>query len=188
MASRIKALPHQPSVRYGLVAYRDQNEEYVTRKTEFTGDVDAFKAALDLVTAEGGGDKPEDVESALAEGLSNVTWSEDDTVRLTFLIADAAPHIDYAQSTPYTTSMKRAAQKGIKLFPIGCSGLEPEGEYAFRQMAQYTMGQYLFITRNGDESSGGGGTASATVDKFQEGRLDDIVVDIVKTELDSLGK
>ena len=41
------------------------------------------------------------------------------------------------------------------------------------------MGQYLFITRGGDEYSGGG-EVSATVDKFQEGRLDDIMVDIVK--------
>lgn len=188
MASRIQGLPHQPSVRFGLVAYRDQNEEYVTRKTDFTADVTAFQAALDLVRAEGGGDKPEDVEAAISAGVSGMSWAEGDAVRLAFLVADAAPHVDYPQSTPYTTSVKRAAEKGVKLYPIGCSGLEPEGEYAFRQMAQYTMGQYLFITRGGDESSGGGGAASATVDKFQEGRLDDIVVDIVKAELDSLGK
>jgi hypothetical protein len=84
--------------------------------------------------------------------------------------------------------MTQAAEKGIKLFPIGCSGLEPEGEYAFRQLAQYTMGQYLFITRGGDEATGGGGPASATTDKFREGRLDDIVVDIVKSELDRLSQ
>lgn len=188
MASRIQALPHQPTVRFGLVAYRDQAEEYVTRKTEFTSDMDAFKAALDKIQAEGGGDKPEDVESALAAGVSSMEWRTDDTVRLSFLVADAAPHVDYEQATPYTTSLKRATEKGIKVFPIGCSGLEKEGEYAFRQMAQFTMGQYLFITRGGDESTDGGGAASATVDKFQEGRLDDIVVDIVEKELDFLGR
>jgi Mg-chelatase subunit ChlD len=187
VASRIQGLEAQPSVRYGLVAYRDQNEDYVTAAANFTANVADFKSSLDKVQAGGGGDKPEDVESGLAKGITGMSWGED-SVRLVFLVADAAPHIDYQQVTPYTTSVKTAAEKGIKLFPIGCSGLEPEGEFAFRQLAQYTMGQYLFITRGGDERTGGGGAASATVDKFQEGRLDDIVVDIVKAELDHLGK
>jgi Mg-chelatase subunit ChlD len=187
VASRIQGLEAQPSVRYGLVAYRDQNEDYVTAAANFTANVADFKSSLDKVQAGGGGDKPEDVESGLAKGITGMSWGED-SVRLVFLVADAAPHIDYQQVTPYTTSVKTAAEKGIKLFPIGCSGLEPEGEFAFRQFAQYTMGQYLFITRGGDERTGGGGAASATVDKFQEGRLDDIVVDIVKAELDHLGK
>jgi Mg-chelatase subunit ChlD len=185
VAGRLKGLEAQPSVRYGLVAYRDQGEEYVTASADFTSDIDSFKASLDQVEAAGGGDKPEDVESGLAKAVNGASWG-DDSVRLVFLVADAAPHVDYEQSTPYTTSMKKAAEKGIKLFPIGCSGLEPEGEYAFRQMAQFTLGQYLFITRGGDERTEG--AASATVDKFQEGRLDDIVVDIVKAELAGLGK
>lgn len=187
VAGRIQGLEAQPSVRYGLVAYRDQGEEYVTAAANFTANVADFKSSLDKVQAGGGGDKAEDVESGLAKGITGMGWGEG-AVRLVFLVADAAPHIDYQQSTPYTTSVKTAAEKGIKLFPIGCSGLEPEGEFAFRQLAQYTMGQYLFITRGGDEASGGGGAASATVDKFQEGRLDDIVVDIVKAELEHLGK
>lgn len=185
VSSRIQGLDTQPSVRYGLVAYRDQNEEYVTASADFTASVADFKASLDKVEAAGGGDKPEDVESGLAKAVNGASWGQD-SVRLVFLVADAAPHIDYPQSTPYTTSVKKAAEKGIKLFPIGCSSLEPEGEFAFRQLAQFTMGQYLFITRGGDERSGGGGAASATVDKFQEGRLDDIVVDLVKAELDHL--
>lgn len=185
VSSRIQGLDAQPSVRYGLVAYRDQNEEYVTASADFTASVADFKASLDKVEAAGGGDKPEDVESGLAKAVNGASWGQD-SVKLVFLVADAAPHIDYPQSTPYTTSVKKAAEKGIKLFPIGCSSLEPEGEFAFRQLAQFTMGQYLFITRGGDERSGGGGAASATVDKFQEGRLDDIVVDLVKSELDHL--
>jgi Mg-chelatase subunit ChlD len=185
VSSRIQGLDTQPGVRYGLVAYRDQNEEYVTASADFTANVADFKASLDKVEAAGGGDKPEDVESGLAKAVNGASWGQD-AVRLVFLVADAAPHIDYPQATPYTTSVKKAAEKGIKLFPIGCSSLEPEGEFAFRQLAQFTMGQYLFITRGGDERTGGGGAASATVDKFQEGRLDDIVVDLVKAELDHL--
>jgi Mg-chelatase subunit ChlD len=186
VATRLQGLSAQPTVRYGLVAYRDQGEDYVTAAADFTGKIADFKASLQKVEAGGGGDKAEDVESGLAKAVNGASWSED-AVKLVFLVADAAPHVDYEQSTAYTASMKKAAEKGIKLFPIGCSGLEPEGEYAFRQMAQFTMGQYLFITRGGDELTGGG-EASHTVDKFAEGRLDDIVVDLVKSELDGLGK
>jgi Mg-chelatase subunit ChlD len=185
ISTRIKGLDAQPSVRYGLVAYRDQGDEYVTAAADFTANIDDFKASLDKVEAGGGGDLPEDAEAGLARAVNDASWGED-SVRLVFLVADAAPHVDYPQDTPYTTSMKKAVEKGIKLFTVGCSGLAPEGEYAYRQMAQFTMGQYLFITRGGDEATEG--AASHTVDKFQEGRLDDIVVDIVKGELGGLGK
>ena len=189
IASRVQALPQQPSVRLGLVAYKDRGEQYVSKViAPFTTDVPAFQTGLDMLTAGGGADKPEDLEAALGDTVNTLAWDPGDAVRLSFVVTDAAAHTDYEQNTPYTDSMKLAASKGIKLYPIGASSLEPEGEYALRQLAQWTMGQYLFVTRGGDEATGGGGTASATVDKFREGRLDDIVVDIVKAELDKLGK
>ena len=189
IASRVQALPQQPSVRFGLVAYKDRGEQYVSQVTSaFTSDIAGFQVALNQLTPGGGADKPEDLESALGDTVNTLAWDQGDTVRLSFLVTDASAHTDYPQSTPYTDSMKIAAAKGIKLYPIGASSLEPEGEYALRQLAQWTMGQYLFVTRGGDEATGGGGTASATVDKFREGRLDDIVVDIVKAELDKLGQ
>ncbi len=189
IASRVQALPQQPAVRFGLVAYKDVREQYVSKvAAPFTTDIASFQQALNGLGAGGGGDKPEDLESALGDTMNTLAWDAGDTVRLSFVVTDAAAHTDYQQNTPYTDSMKRAAEQGIKLYPIGASSLEPEGEYALRQLAQWTMGQYLFVTRGGDEATGGGGTASATVDKFREGRLDDIVVDIVKAELDKLGQ
>jgi Mg-chelatase subunit ChlD len=188
IASRVQALPGQPAVRFGLVAYKDQKEQYVSKVfSPFTADVPGFQTALNQLTPGGGGDKPEDLEAGLADTVNTLAWDAD-AVRLSFVVTDAATHTNYEQSPPYTDTMQLASKKGIKLYAIGASSLEAEGEYALRQFAQWTMGQYLFVTRGGDEATGGGGTASATVDKFREGRLDDIVVDIVKAELAKLGE
>lgn len=183
IVERINALPQKPNLRLGLVAYRDQDEAYVTKVSDFTNSLGDFRRALDDLGAGGGGDTPEDMESGLHDTLTKLTWRETEAVRLSFVVADAAPHTDYPQSTPYTHSMRLAAIKGIKFYPIGASGLAPEGEYVMRQLAQWTLGQYLFVTRGGDENSGGGGTASANVDQYREGRLDDIVVERVTQEL-----
>ncbi|MDB5100176.1 MAG: hypothetical protein JWM80_4597 [Cyanobacteria bacterium RYN_339] len=186
IASRIKALPGSPAARFSLVGYKDQQDsEYLTKKTDFTGNITDFQTALNALSASGGGDLPEDLESALNEGLTTLAWDGATPIRLSFLITDAAPHIDYPQTVPYTTSIGKAQALGIKFYPIGASGLTKEGEFAMRQLAQATMGQYLFITRGGDEQTGGG-EVSATVDKFKEGKLDDIVVDIVNGELKGL--
>ncbi|MEB3283670.1 MAG: vWA domain-containing protein [Candidatus Sericytochromatia bacterium] len=180
---RIKNLPQNPQLRLGLVAYRDKDEAYVTKMNPFTDDAQEFLRALNDLSAAGGGDTPEDMEAALKDCVNGLAWREQDALRLSFLVADAAPHTDYPQSTPYTESLRIAARKGIKFYPIGASGLAPEGEYVMRQLAQWTRGQYMFVTRGGDENSGGGGAASANVEQFSEGRLDDIVVERVTREL-----
>ena len=41
----------------------------------------------------------------------------------------------------YAHEMAVAASRGIKIEPIASSGLEPDGEYIFRQFAQITQGQ-----------------------------------------------
>ncbi len=188
IATRIQELPQKPGVRYGLVAYRDQDDDYVTKHKDFTGDLPSFREALNQLEASGGGDKPEDLEAGLSVVLNKLQWNENENaLRLAVLVADAVPHTDYPQAVPYTMSMRQAAEKGIKLFPIGASGLEAEGEYVMRQLAQWTMGQYMFVTRGGDSKSGGG-SVSATVDQYREGRLDDIVVNLVQKELNKFGK
>lgn len=188
IAQRLQALPQQPAVRFGLVAYKDKGEQYVSKvASPLTAEIGQFQQALNLLSPGGGADKPEDLEAALSDTMG-LAWDDGEAVRLSFVVTDAGPHTDYPQSTPYTDSMQTASKKGIKLYTVGASSLESQGEYALRQLSQWTMAKYLFVTRGGDEATGGGGTASATVDAFREGRLDDIVVEIVKAELDKLGK
>lgn len=188
IATRVKETQGQDAtISFGLVAYRDRGDDWVVKKKDFTSDLAAFGKALELVDAGGGGDYPEDLEAGLAAAMKELSWADQDAVRLSFLIADAPPQVAYEDSVPYTASALKAACKGVKLYAVGCSGLEIEGEYAMRQLAQFTMAKYMFLTRGGDSDRGGGPVAH-TVDAYDEARLDDMIVSTVRNELAALGR
>src|SRR5438552_12164021 len=56
-----------PQLKVGLVAYRDRGDEYVTKVTDLTDDLDAIHTQLMGFRAAGGGDFPESVNQALPE-------------------------------------------------------------------------------------------------------------------------
>lgn len=178
IAARIKSLPDAPELRYGLVAYRDRGDDFVTRNFDFTADLDTFRSRLNSLAAAGGGDYPEAVNEGVGASLDSLNWDAGESVRLMFVVGDAPPHMDYQQDVPYTTHMIKAAKRGIKIYPLGASGLDARGEYVFRQMAQFTGGKFLFVTY--------GGQTSHQVGPVQENNLDDLVVGIVKAELADL--
>ncbi|MFQ5613794.1 MAG: VWA domain-containing protein [Anaerolineae bacterium] len=186
VAARIDALPTRPDVRYGLVTYRDRGDAYVTRATDFTPDVTAFHQSLLTVVADGGGDYPESLNEGLHEALTKPEWRGQDTVKLVFLVADAPPHLDYAQDYDYAQEMIAAARRGIKIFSIASSGLDDQGEYIFRQLAQFTQGRFIFLTY-ADDSNGGlpGDVTTHHVDEedYSVENLDDLLVKLVTEEL-----
>lgn len=175
LSARIKGLQGAPAVRFGLVAFRDRGSAFVTKPYDFTDNLDVFQARLDGLAASEGGDYPEAVNEALTSATHGLSWATDESLRLMFVIGDAPPHLDYDQDIPYSTTMFQAAGKGIKIFPLAASGLDSQGEYVFRQLAQVTNGKFLFITY--------GGTTPHNVGTVQENNLDDLVVGIVQTEL-----
>src|SRR5204863_4887313 len=65
IATHIQKTDADADLRIGLVAYRDIGDEYVTRDTQLTTDLDAVFAELTGFRAAGGGDTPEDVDAAL---------------------------------------------------------------------------------------------------------------------------
>jgi Mg-chelatase subunit ChlD len=68
--------PSKPRVRVGLVAYRDNGDEYVTKLLAITEDLDKVYTTLMDYRADGGGDTPENVRKALAEGVRNAGWTK----------------------------------------------------------------------------------------------------------------
>ena len=207
---QITQLSSSPDVRFGMVLYRDRGDEYVTRVIPFTSRMEVFKQALDQVRADGGGDEPEDVQAGLKDALKKLQWRPVG-IRLLFLIGDAPPHLDYGQgyiraakdaeiakAAPvaipeeytYLQAMKDAAGQAIKIVSIGASGLNNDGEYVFRQLAQYTMGIFAFLTYGETgEAEGGGGTTYVshhTGSNWQAENLDAIIVKMVKVELANL--
>lgn len=71
--------------------------------------------------AGGGGDYPEDLQSALKDSIKEMQWRKD-SIRLSFVITDAPPHLDYKQEYTYISAMKEASERGIKFFTIGTGG------------------------------------------------------------------
>ncbi|MCB8983138.1 MAG: VWA domain-containing protein [Ardenticatenaceae bacterium] len=188
ISAQVDALPSQPDVRFGLVAYRDREDAFLTQVTDFTPNVETFAAALDQVQADGGGDYPEDLNQALADAIHQPEWRVANTVSLIFLVADAPPHLDYGQQDHYAAEMLQAAQRGIKIYPIASSGLDEQGEYIFRQLAQATGGRFIFLTYG---ASGPGSTGTETefqVSDYTVSALDDLVVKIIEEELAPLSR
>lgn len=187
IANQISTLPGNPRVRYGVVTYRDRGDSYVTRKFGFTENLGEFSNFLNSISAGGGGDYPESLNEGLHVAVNDMNWNSGEAVRLVFLVADAPPHLDYANDFRYTDESVEAMRRGIKIYAIGASGLDPKGEFVFRQIAQITLAQYLFITRGGDENqSGSGGPASNTNVVTEERTLDKIVLNIVRREVTNL--
>ncbi len=183
IAAQVDALPSQPNVRFGMVTYRDREDAYLTNVTDFTPDVESFAGELALVQADGGGDYPEDLNEALYQSIHQAEWRIENTVSLIFLVADAPPHLDYGQQNHYAVEMLEAAKRGIKIYPIASSGLDSQGEYVFRQLAQVTNGRFIFLTY-GEEGPGSTGTeTNLNVSDYTVSSLDQMVINIIEEEL-----
>ncbi len=179
ISSRISDLPSNPDLRFGMVAYRDRGDDFITRTYHFETDVQEFLNSIRDVQADGGGDEPESLNEALHVAVGEPEWRQD-AIRLVFLIADAPPHLDYAQDYDYAVEMVEASRQGIKIFPIASSGLSAQGEYIFRQIAIHTMGRFLFILY--------GGSTPHSVGQYSVENLDDLVVELVEAELAHLSR
>ena len=186
VAHRIHRLPGDVDVRLGMTIYRDEGDEFLNRTFDFTPDIQAFSEALSMVVAADGGDNPEALDEALAAALSQPSWrSAADTVQLVFLVADAPPQVLRQVPVPYTDSMRDAARRGIKIFPVSSSGTDDQAEFVFRQLAQFTGARYVFLTYG----AAGRATGSATdIDQrdYEELSLDDLIVRLVAEELADL--
>jgi Mg-chelatase subunit ChlD len=139
-----------PSVKIGLVAYRDRGDEYVTEVLPLTEDLDKVYMTLMNYNAAGGGDTAEDVRRALADGLTKAGWSEDgrNVARIMFLVGDAPPHDDYPDEKDTIVTAASASKRGMIVNTIQC-GTAADTKRAWQTIAQYGHGQYFAIPQNG---------------------------------------
>src|SRR5687767_5144570 len=128
--------------------------------------------------------------------LNAVNWRGEDAIKLVFLVADAPPHLEYPDDTDYSVLMQDALARGIKVHPIASSGLQPEGEYILRQIAQYTMGHFIFLTYQegvagtvGDDRPDldvGEARDEQGVGDYSVAQLDELVVRLIRDEIAAL--
>ena len=184
IAERVRALPSQPDMCWGMVAYRDRGDAFLTRTHDLTNDLGAFQQSLTRLQAAGGGDYPEALNEALNEAVHHISWRSAGTARLVVLVADAPPHFD--RGGPYHDEGAAAAlARGIKLHTVGASGLDAQGEAVFRQLAQTTGGRFIFLTyRDATRpSSGPGRETTHDVRDYSVDTLDELIVRLVREEL-----
>ena len=152
------------------VFYRDHGDEYLTRQTDFDKDVKRLIGFIQNQSAGGGGDMPEAVEEALTIALNTLHWTEDSRTRILFLILDAPPH-DAAKDQMHVL-IKRAAEKGVRIVPVVCSGIDKSAEYLMRCIALATNGSYVFLT---DDSGVGNPHIKPTTDEFRVELLNNLL-------------
>lgn len=140
-----------PSLRVGLVAYRDRGAavEYVTKVFDLSEDLDAIGGHLKGLTAAGGGDLPESVNEALDDALHKMKWtSGSDALRIVFLVGDAAPHMDYKDDIKYPETCKKAADRGVIVNTVQC-GTDADCRKHWQEIARLAGGRYVQIAQTG---------------------------------------
>lgn len=140
----------KPSVRIGLVAYRDRGDQYVTKVQTISSDLDKVYGILMDYQANGGGDGPEDVQSALWEGVRNVGWAQrgPNLAQVLFLVGDAPPHADYKDHPDVLTTASDAIRRGIIVNAIQCGNVPGTAE-VWQKVARAAEGEYFAIQQDG---------------------------------------
>lgn len=175
-----KQISSKLNFRFANVFYRDlgANELYSTKQMDFNRVLTESTAYITDQSAGGGGDYEEAVEIALDSAINKLSWSEQARTRVLFLILDAPPHNTPAIQEKLERLIRQAAEKGIRIVPIGASGINKSTEYLMRSIALGTNGTYTFLT---DHSGIGNSHIQPSTDKFDVETLNKLMVRILKS-------
>ncbi|MBI1303025.1 MAG: hypothetical protein GC172_04475 [Phycisphaera sp.] len=109
-------------VRIAIVGYRDRTDAWEMRAWDFTPSVTEAERRLWALSAEGGGDEPESVYSAMRQALSKFSWLPDarppapQPIRALVLVGDAPPHP--GEGTLCIDLARRAFANGVRTYGI----------------------------------------------------------------------
>lgn len=139
-----------PSLRIGLLAYRDRGDSYITKFYDLSPDIDTIYANLQQFSADGGGDTPESVNQALQEAVTRPSWSADRKVlKIVFLVGDAPPHMDYQNDILYPVSCRMAVKRDLIINTVQC-GQMAETMPFWKEIASLSGGTYMSTGQTGD--------------------------------------
>ena len=137
-------------INLALLFYRDTGDKVPFLYCDFETVTNAEamtkqQTALNNQHADGGGDYPEAVDEAL-EMAVNKQWSTGATTKIIFHVLDAPAHDTVKNREKFQNAVKIAAEKGIRICPILCSGAAVLTEYTMREAALNTGGTFIFVT------------------------------------------
>lgn len=177
IATAVRAKFPKVDQRYGLILYRDDGDEYVTRKFDFTPSLDRFRKDLGDQKAGGGGDEPEAMHRGLEDALQ-MRWRDENTARVLFLVTDAPPHTQFLGRTAAAVNALR--KQGVAIYPVACSGYKDDAELVLRACAVLTGSQFLFLT---DDSGVGNAHGEPHIPFYHVQRLDRLMIRMIAGEL-----
>lgn len=165
-------------VRWALIVYRDEGDDYVARVHEFTDDFEAFRSSLERQSAGGGGDFPEAVHSAFS-AAQQLRWRDAAVAsRVLLHLGDAPPHRE--QTLDALRAADRLRIQGTTIYPIAASGVDADAEFTMRSMAMFSGGQFVFLT---DDSGIGNPHREASKACFAVKPLIDVMGTILDAEI-----
>lgn len=161
------------TIRTGALFYRDHSDQYLCRISPLTPSIKKTQKFIDKQEAQGGGDYEEAIPEALMASLNTAEWNPSARARIAFLILDAPCHNDSASLALLHAQVRHAAEMGVRLVPVVCSGITEKGELLLRVMALATNGTAFFLT---DHSGIGDTHLKPTTDTLKVEHLNDMMV------------
>lgn len=164
------------AIRTAALFYRDEGDEYLTRVSDFNSNISQTVSFIRKQNADGGGDYPEAVHTALEKGLQGLSWREDNSIRLAFMLLDAPPHKNDQVIASLQQSVPQYTKRGIRIIPVAASGVDKPTEFFLRFTAIATDGTYVFIT---NDSGVGNDHIAATVGDYKVELLNELIVRLI---------
>jgi Mg-chelatase subunit ChlD len=151
-----------PSLQIGMIAYRDQDDAYLTRVQGLTDDRYRILNFLETLEAGGGGDTPEAVFEAIRVAFKELEWRPN-SYRALLVVGDAPPH-EKDEPKLYQLLRDETGQRKERAFVSTICVANPRNGYgkqeidrvvdSFRQIARVGHGEFLHLedtTAVGDE-------------------------------------
>ena len=177
---RVAAQANGVKIDLALLFYRDDGdqEKFAYSDFETVSQEAGLKKQLKVLDeqyATGGGDTPEAVDEALVLAAEK-NWGEENSTKLMFLVLDAPSHQTVTNRNRTSSAVKTAAEKGIRICPVLCSGADLFCEYVTRTAAILTGGTSIFIT---DDSGIGGSHLDPDLPEVTVEKLNDLLVRLI---------
>ena len=180
--NKVKSEHSSTDLRTGALFYRDKGDEYVTKVSQFSGNVNETVSFIGKQGANGGGDYPEAVHTALEHSIQKLSWRNEARTKLAFMLLDAPAHIDeQGVVASLHESIEYYAAQGIKLIPVASSGVDKSTEFMLRLFSITTNGTYVFLT---NDSGIGGDHIEPTIGEYKVELLSDLMIRLIDKYLE----
>lgn len=175
--NKVNAKQGTVAFRTAAVFYRDEGDEYITRYSNFSTNFATTTNFISEQYADGGGDYPEAVHTALDCGIQNLSWDLEAKTRIAFLLLDAPAHHEEKIIQSLHQLISSYASAGIKIIPIAASGVDKPTEFMLRFFAVATNGTYVFIT---NDSGIGNDHIEASVGDYEVELLNELMIRLIE--------